>query len=88
MPKTEKQETTSKKKASSSKIGPVDIQFALRNETKGAVRFVELNADNEPIEKVDDEDGAIGSLYVRKQFLDNLGIKTVPEGCTVTIQFR
>jgi hypothetical protein len=64
------------------------VLFALKNETPGAVRFQELNKKGEQIEKVDEEGGAIGSLYVRKSFLKSIGVKGVPDRCTVTISFE
>lgn len=78
------------KKTKTKKVSEVEaeIQFSFRNATKGAIRFQELNADGDAIEAIDDEDGAIGGLYVRKNWLDQMGFKGEPESCTISITVR
>jgi hypothetical protein len=79
--------TESKKadKEKTAKKAGTEVTFQFDKETPGAVRFKELDDKGEVIESADD--GAIGSLYVRKAFLKRSGIKNVPDGCTITITF-
>lgn len=53
------------------------VQFALLNETKGAVRYQEVNAEGVPL-KGDTDGAVIGSLYLRKAALNKIG-KGVPK---------
>jgi hypothetical protein len=63
-----------------------EIQFILERETKGALRFQEVDANDKPLESPDD--GAIGTLYVRKAFIAGLDLPDTPQSCTVTIRFH
>lgn len=77
---------TASKTAGEKKSLSRDITFQLEKETPGAVRFHELDGNGDRLEKADD--GAIGTLYVRKAFLKAIGVKGAPEGCKVTITFE
>lgn len=61
------------------------VQFILKNPTKGALRFTEVDDKDQPLASADD--GAIGTLYVRKAFLDKLGIDSC-DSLDLTINFH
>ena len=82
---TSKTTTTKTGSEETAGVGRGKITFQFDKETPGAVRFQELGKDGEPNESMDD--GLIGTLYVRKAGLKRLGVKDLPEGCTVTISF-
>lgn len=58
---------------------PVTAKMVFERETKGAVRFQEVNADGKAL---DMQEAAIGTLYVRKSALGG----TIPQSLTITIQ--
>jgi len=61
----------------------IKVNFQWLADTKGAVRFQEVGDDGRP--KKSDADGAvIGSLYLRKAALKELGISNL-KGFTVTV---
>lgn len=49
------------------------IKFRMERETKGAVRYEEINAKDEAVEMAD---AKIGTLYVRKSAMGSEGIPT------------
>lgn len=73
------------KKTSRSTQESVNISFDFSNETKGALRFQEVDGKGEQLKG---DDSVVGTLYFRKAALAKLGFKEVPEGCTVTVLFR
>jgi hypothetical protein len=85
MKKTTESSTKKADKVTKPKTRTAQVQFILKNPTKGALRFQEVDEQDNVRESMDDN--AIGSLYVRKAFLDRMGI-TGCESCDVTINFH
>lgn len=57
------------------------LKFVADGETKGALKFRELNAAGRPVDSI--SDGKIGQLYMRKSaFPDG----KYPEGLVVTVE--
>jgi hypothetical protein len=54
------------------------ITFVLEKETKGAVRYQEVNAEGKAIEQAE---SVVGTIYLRKTALDG----KIPQRVTVTI---
>lgn len=67
------------KKVPKSSHKTFNIEFAIERETKGAVRYNEVDDDGNPISF--DEGAVIGTIYLRKSQLGG----TVPEKLSVTI---
>jgi len=61
---------------------PLTIFFAFERETKGAVRFQEVDGDENPLEI--GSGAKVGTLYVRKSALP---IGTIPERITMSLSF-
>lgn len=55
------------------------LTFALVKETKGAVRYYEVDADGNPVQMAD---AHVGTLYLRKS---SLPAGRIPRAITVTI---
>lgn len=60
------------------------VQFALDKETKGSIRFKEVDDDGEEVEK---DQAVFRTIYVRKSFLKEIGVKGIPDTAAVTINF-
>lgn len=56
------------------------LKFHLERETKGAVRYAEI--DEHTAAQRDMADSTIGTLYIRKSALNG----TIPQGLTVTVE--
>lgn len=71
-----------------SKPKPYEVRLRFDKETKGAVRFVELNDEDQPV--VTDVDGAaISFIYLRKRALPSIfGSTQVPRALTIRLQIE
>ena len=58
------------------------LEFKLRNDTKGAVRYEETRDG----EVVDVYDAVIGTLYVRKSGLKQMGLTSYPPTLTIVVK--
>lgn len=56
--------------------------FIIDRETKGALRFQEVDAEGTAL---DIAEASVGTLYIRKSALDKAGIKS-PRGLKITIE--
>lgn len=61
------------------------VKFALEYDTKGAVRFVEVDDKGNP-KKTDNENAVIGTLYFRKKGAKLNG--NLPKGATLEVKFE
>lgn len=57
------------------------ISLVLERETKGAVRYQELDANGDP-RRSGDEESVVGTLYIRKKAIHG----AIPTGIRVTIE--
>jgi hypothetical protein len=60
----------------------ITAYFVIDRETKGALRFQEVNSEGQ---QVDITEASIGTLYLRKSALEKAGIKG-PRGLKIVIE--